>query len=169
MRPSEAAAAKWEHLHFDAQDIEVMESSKTGSRSFSLRKADNLWLWLNYIKEKRPNTLLNPAFNHENLQKKVRAEFGGDWIQDGLRHCFGSYYYKLNHDLEHLVYVMGNSVEIAKRHYVNRGVSDKVCQEYWAMKPETVLKGIGSSDRILAEENSSKSEESAENHQKPLV
>ena len=165
MRPSEAAVAKWEHLHFEAKDIEVMESGKTGSRSFSLRKADNLWEWLNYIKENRPDTLLNPEVNHENLQKKVRAGFGDGWIQDGLRHCFGSYYYKLNHDLEHLVYVMGNSVGIAKRHYVNRGISDKVCQEYWAMKPETVLKEIGSFGRILTEENSAKSEESHEKAQ----
>jgi hypothetical protein len=94
---------------------------------------DTLWVWLSHIKQKFPNEPLNPAQNHIGLQKKIRLEYG-DWIQDGLRHSFGTYYHNHTHDIAHVVYVMGNSIEIAKRHYV-REVSKEWMEKYWALKP----------------------------------
>jgi hypothetical protein len=69
----------------------VKPLGKTGSRRFVLKDTETLWVWLEHIKNKFPNEPLNLTKNHENTQKKVRLEFGA-WIQDGLRHSFGTYY-----------------------------------------------------------------------------
>ena len=49
-----------------------------------------------------PDEPLNPAKNHENLQKKLRLDFGV-WIQDGLRHSFGTYYHNLIRSIPEVV------------------------------------------------------------------
>jgi hypothetical protein len=106
---------------------------KTGSRRFVLKETETLWVWLEHIKKKFPDEPLNPTESHENLQKKLRLEFG-EWIQDGLRHSFGTYYYNLIRNIQEVVYVMGNSVGIAKRHYV-REVTKEWMDKFWALKP----------------------------------
>jgi hypothetical protein len=52
----------------------------------------------------------------------------------GLRHSFGTYYHSLRRDIPEVVYVMGNSVGIAKKHYV-REVSVEQMEKFWALKP----------------------------------
>jgi hypothetical protein len=100
---------------------------------FVLKESDTLWVWLEHIKAKSPNEPLNPTKNHLNVQKKLRLDFGA-WIQDGLRHSFGTYYHNLIRSIPEVVYVMGNSVGIAKRHYV-REVSKEWNDKFWSLKP----------------------------------
>lgn len=133
LRPSEAERVEWSDLNFEAKEVFVKPLGKTGSRRFVLKDTETLWGWLNHIKAKFPNQPLNPVKNHENLQKKLRLEFGV-WIQDGLRHSFGTYYHNLIRNIPEVVYVMGNSIEIAKRHYV-REVSKDWVDKFWALKP----------------------------------
>ena len=92
LRPSEAERVEWSDLNLERKEVYVKPLGKTGSRRFVLKDTDTLWIWLNHIKTKFPNEPLNPTKNHENTQKKVRLEFGV-WIQDGLRHSFGTYYH----------------------------------------------------------------------------
>ena len=133
LRPSEAERVEWTDLNFERKEVFVKPLGKTGSRRFVLKDTETLWVWLNHIKTKFPNQPLNLTKNHENTQKKVRLEFGV-WIQDGLRHSFGTYYHNLIRNIPEVVYVMGNSIEIAKRHYV-REVSKEWMERFWALKP----------------------------------
>jgi integrase len=133
LRPSEAERVEWSDLNFEGKEVFVKPLGKTGSRRFVLRETETLWVWLKYIKAKYPSEPLSPATSHENLQKKLRADFGV-WIQDGLRHSFGTYYHNLIRSIPEVVYVMGNSVGIAKRHYV-REVSKEWMDKFWALKP----------------------------------
>jgi len=100
-------------LNFERKEVFVKPLGKTGSRRFVLKDTETLWVWLENIKKKFPNEPLNPTKSHENLQKKLRMEFG-DWIQDGLRHSFGTYYYNLIRNIQEVVYVMGNSVGLPR-------------------------------------------------------
>jgi hypothetical protein len=43
-------------------------------------------------------------------------------------------YHNLIRNIPEVVYVMGNSIEIAKRHYV-REVSEEWVKKFWALKP----------------------------------
>jgi len=133
LRPSEAERCEWADINFDGKQIFVKPEGKTGSRRFRLKETDSLWIWLEHIKMKFPEQPLNPTKNHENMQKKVRQELG-KWIQDGLRHSFGTFYHGLTRNIPEVVYVMGNSIEISKRHYV-REVSVEWVKKYWDLKP----------------------------------
>ena len=133
LRPSEAQKAEWQDITFETKEVFVKNHSKTGSRRFVLRNADALWVWLAHIKTKYPNQPLNPAEKHGTVERKVRHEFGG-WIQDGLRHSFGTYYHNLTHDIAHVVYVMGNSIKIAKKHYC-REVKKEWSDKFWSLRP----------------------------------
>src|SRR5262249_23508990 len=124
---------EWSDLNFEGKEVYVKPLGKTGARRFVLRETETLWVWLKHIKSKFPKEPLNPAKNHDNLQKKLRLEFGV-WIQDGLRNSFGTYYHKLSRSIPEVVYVMGNSLGIAKRHYV-REVSKEWMEKFWALKP----------------------------------
>lgn len=133
LRPTEAQNAGWEDLNFQTKEINVKPIGKTGSRRFLLKGTDAVWIWLNHIKEKYPAQPLNPKKSHEYFQKKFRAEFG-KWHQDIARHSFGTYYHNLRRDILEVVYVMGNSVAIARKHYV-REVTKEHMEKFWALKP----------------------------------
>lgn len=133
LRPTEAQRVEWSDLNFETKEIYVKPAGKTGSRRFVLKGADTVWDWLAHIKSKYPNQPLNPQKSHEYFQKKLRADFG-KWIQDGLRHSFGTYYHNLRRDIPEVVYVMGNSVGIAKKHYV-REVTKEWNDKFWTLKP----------------------------------
>jgi integrase len=133
LRPSEAERVEWSDLNFEGKEVYVKPLGKTGARRFVLKDTETLWVWLKHIKSKFLKEPLNPAKNHDNLQKKLRSEFGV-WIQDGLRHSFGTYYHNLIRSIPEVVYVMGNSLGIAKRHYV-REVSKEWMEKFWALKP----------------------------------
>jgi len=133
LRPTEAQKAEWQDITFETKEVFVKNHCKTGARRFVLRNADALWVWLSHIKTKFPDQPLNPTDNHGRLQRDVRREFGG-WIQDGLRHSFGTYYHNHTHDIAHVVYVMGNSIKIAKKHYC-REVTKEWSDKFWSLKP----------------------------------
>lgn len=62
-------------------------------------------------------------------------KFGSEWIQDGLRHSFGTNYFNVTEDLEHLVFTRGNSIQITKRRHL-RAVSKEVSENYWSLGPK---------------------------------
>jgi integrase len=133
LRPTEAQRVEWSDLNFETKEIYVKPAGKTGSRRFVLKGTDTVWIWLENIKTKFPNQPLNPEKSHKYFQKKIHSDFG-NWIQDGLRHSFGTYYHNLRRDIPEVVYVMGNSVAIAKKHYV-REVTKEWMEKFWSLKP----------------------------------
>jgi len=133
LRPSEAQRVEWKDVDFATKQIFVSKLGKRGARRISLKAPDTIWIWLEHIKNKNPNQSLNPVKNHANLQRKSREAFG-EWIQDGLRHSFGTYYYNYSHNIYEVVYAMGNSEKIAKRHYL-REVTTEWMEKYWALRP----------------------------------
>ena len=133
LRPSEAQRMEWKDIDFENKQIFVGKLGKRGARRFVLKDSDALWLWLEYAKKMNPDAPLNPVKNHWNLQRKSREAFG-EWIQDGLRHSFATYYYNLTKNIYDVVFVMGNSEKVARRHYL-REVSPSSVGKYWALKP----------------------------------
>ena len=110
--------------------------SEINSRS---RWATKARIWLEHIKSKHSDQPLNPLKNHAKLQRNSREAFREwtprkKWIQDGLRHSFGTYYYNLTRNIFETIFVMGNSERIAKKHYLHE-VSSKWTEKYWAIRP----------------------------------
>ncbi|MFA5190442.1 MAG: hypothetical protein WC740_06950 [Verrucomicrobiia bacterium] len=139
LRPTESERVKWEDINFEGKEIYVRPEGKTGSRRFVLEKTSNnetdvLWVWLEHFRKIQPEGEFNPLKNHHGLQREVRREMG-TWSQDVLRHSFGTYYQNLVKDLRKVVFVMGNSEEICKRHYV-REVKKSWTDAFWKLQPK---------------------------------
>ncbi len=139
LRPTEAQRMEWKDVNFETKQIFVNKFGKVGARRVDLKNTDALWVWLEHIKNKHSDQPLNPLKNHAKLQRNSREAFREwtprkKWIQDGLRHSFGTYYYNLTRNIFETVYVMGNSERIAKKHYL-REVSPKWTEKYWAIRP----------------------------------
>jgi integrase len=101
LRPSEGARVERKDIDFDEHEIYV-KKGKREERSFILESPakETLFAWLNWHKE---NTEKEAPFvrqkNLSNRERKVRkAVLNGEWIQDGLRHGFATYYNKLTED-----------------------------------------------------------------------
>lgn len=156
LRPTEAQRVEWMDLCFETKEIHINKLGKTGSRRFVLAttpngETDTVWTWLKHFREIQPKgSPLNPLQNHAGLQIKVRRSVPFPWVQDGLRHSFGTYYYNLIQDLERVIYVMGNSKDICKKHYI-RAVKKVDSDGFWGLCPSEKSQN---SVRTLSEENS---------------
>jgi hypothetical protein len=96
-----------------------------------------------WMKFHRDNTPQDAAFINlsslSNREKRIRqAVLNGDWIQDGLRHGFGTYYKELTKNIEKVADYMGNSPDIVKRHYA-RTVPKEDYDAFWGLTPTAVL------------------------------
>jgi integrase len=137
LRPTEVARVQWEDFNEKTSQLFVRKG-KTPARHVDLEPTALAWL-----KYHRDNTAKDSPFvtvtNLENRMKVIRtAVFNGGWIQDGLRHGFGTYYKALTKDIEKVADQMGNSVAVVKRHYA-RAIPADECQEFWALTPAIVL------------------------------
>jgi hypothetical protein len=96
--------------------------------------------WLDFH---RKNTAEGTPFitlpNLENRMKVIRNEvFKGGWIQDGLRHGFGTYYKSLKKSIYQVADEMGNSPDVVKRHYA-RTIPKDECDAFWNLSPAKVM------------------------------
>lgn len=137
LRPTEGTRVQWDDFNEKTHQL-LVRKGKTAARHVDLEPVALAW-----IKYHRDNTTKDGPFvnvtNLENRMKVIRkAVFNGEWIQDGLRHGFGTYYKALTKDIEKVADQMGNSVAVVKRHYA-RAIPADECQVFWALTPAVVL------------------------------
>ena len=137
LRPSEGARVQWQDYHPKTKQLKVRKG-KTNARHIDLEPVAISWLELH-----RENTPQDAPFvrlkNLANREGMIReAVLNGQWIQDGLRHGFGTYYKALTKNIEKVADFMGNSPDIVKRHYA-RTIPKDECEAFWNLTPIVVL------------------------------
>lgn len=139
LRPSEGLRVRWEDINFQTSELYVRKG-KTNARHIILEPVALQWiLW------HRSNTAHNRPFieqtNFTNREKRLRAKaLKRSWIQDGLRHGFGTFYRARIKDVGKVADYMGNSPNIVKRHYA-RTVPRSECERFWKMFPTETTSG----------------------------
>ena len=138
LRPGEAAQLRWEHIHFETGEIEVLaKTSKTRETRF-VRMEDTLLLWLtpyrrtqgriigaNFIKDwKAARTAAGYAF---------MGQSGKRWAIDCLRHSFGSYWLAVHPDRARLAELMGNTVEVIRNFY-KKAIPQAEANKFWRLR-----------------------------------
>jgi site-specific recombinase XerC len=139
LRPFEAARLRWERIHFDSGQIEVLgETSKTRETRFA-EMEPLLSEWL--LPFRLPDGPITGPFFAETLRAVKAAAgftFGEDdsrpWPKDVLRHCFGSYWLAVHKDRAHLAELMGTSLQMIKTHY-KRAIPQSVAEGFWKLAP----------------------------------
>jgi integrase len=136
LRPGEAAQLKWEQIHFETGQIEVLRStSKTRETRFvTLEPILAEWL-LPFRCVSGPITQM--GFKRDWRTWRKSAGYNpktNPWPVDVLRHTFGSYWLAVHQDRAHLAEVMGNSVNIIKRYY-RRAIPLGKAEAFWQLSP----------------------------------
>lgn len=139
LRPTEGARVQWQDYNFKTRQLYVRKG-KTNARHITLEPVAVEWM-----KWHRENTPTDSPFVQlkalPNREKEIReAVLNGDWIQDGLRHGFATYFKNLKKSIDLTSDYLGNSPDIVKRHYA-RTIPEEDIQAFWALTPATVLTG----------------------------
>jgi integrase len=137
LRPTEGLRVQWEDYNEKTHQLYVRKG-KTPARYVDLEPVAVEWM-----KFHRENTPEGTPFvnltNLENRMKVIRKEvFKGGWIQDGLRHGFGTHYKALTQSINKVADQMGNSVGIVLRHYA-RTITKDECDAFWNLTPAKVM------------------------------
>ena len=142
LRPwSEAAKMYWE-------DIDWNLINPNGSLTIKVRKSKTRFHyaeldptgieWLKLFAKKK-----GPIKTHENALERVRGKVGlgpGNWAPDVLRHTYASNWYATHSErgLNALERLMGNSVEVLRKHYI-KALAPKEAEAYWEILPPADL------------------------------
>jgi integrase len=140
LRPFEAAQLRWERIHFETHQIEVLgTTSKTRETRF-VQMEPLLAAWLLPFRA-QTGRITGPFFAETLRAVKVSAgfTFGDDnstnpWPKDVLRHCYGSYWLAVHKDRAHLAELMGTSLAMIKTHY-KRAIPQPQAEAFWKLEP----------------------------------
>ena len=142
LRPwSEAAKMYWEDIDWNlinpngSLTIKV-HKSKTRFHYAELHPTGIEWLKLCAKKK-------GPIKTHENALERVREKVGlgpGNWASDVLRHTYASNWYATHSErgLNTLERLMGNSVEVLRKHYI-KALAPKEAEAFWKILPPANL------------------------------
>lgn len=131
-----------ERLTYDKIDLEhckiilSAKSTKTKQRR-AVDICDNLALWLApyAIQISKGDKLIAPNFRKRLETFRISCKI--DWIENGLRHSYGTYKYALSENEYETAKQMGNSPAVLKNNYANQLVSKRTAQEYFDIKPQS--------------------------------
>jgi integrase len=147
LRPGEAEQLRWEKIHIETGQIEVLgKTSKTRETRF-VRIQPTLKKWLLAYRG-NSGLIIGPNFRKhwEAVRKSAGYSFKGEpgntWPADVMRHSFGSYWLPIHADRPRLAEEMGNTVEVIKAHY-KRAIPRGVAEEFWKIQPPKKLPSIG--------------------------
>jgi len=137
LRPTEGLRVQWEDYNEKTHQLYV-RAGKTPARFVDLEPT--AVEWMKFHRENTPDG--TPFLNLTNLENRMKvirtAVFNGGWIQDGLRHGFGTHYKALTQSVNKVADQMGNSVAVVLRHYA-RTITKDDCMAFWDLTPANVL------------------------------
>jgi integrase len=137
LRPSEGARVQWVDFSFKTNELYVRKG-KTNARHIILEPVAVEWM-----KFHRENAAQGSVFVDlkalPNREKLIRAAvLNGNWVQDGLRHGFATYFKNLKKDINRVADYLGNSPSVVKRHYA-RTIPAEECTAFWQLTPAKVM------------------------------
>lgn len=147
LRTSETRHIRWEHIHWGQECITVPKG-KTGSRLAQL--TSNAEDWLLWLRDSRPawsdervvrlapssisNSMARAA---QNARKDLPRDKSLEWIQNGLRHSFVTYWASFEHDLCKISERTGHSVQTLKKRYQRKDVLPEKGRAWFEIRPES--------------------------------
>lgn len=143
LRPGEAEQLAWDDVHTDTRQVYVRADTSKIKSSRYVDMEPELAALLSKIPRGKGPVIGDSLFQFTRAWQDVRGAAGyafphrginprGEkWVDDALRHCFGTYWLARHNDRAKLCEQMGNSWRVVGRHYrraVPRGEADL----FWA-------------------------------------
>lgn len=139
LRPGEAEQLRWEMVHFDTGEIEVRSDTSKRRETRYVAFEESLERWVaDYRTEKGPIAGVGFRRSWDNVRiaagYALRGTSGIPWPDDVLRHSYGSYWLAKHGDRSRLAELMGNSVQVIKKHY-RRAIPRAEAEAFWKLSP----------------------------------
>jgi integrase len=142
IRPEgEIESLEWRYVHIKTRKPHVSIPA-TVSKVGKFREVDlppNAVAWLKTYAERGGLTegKIVP-WAHEVLRNHRRASCeraSVDWIQDGMRHSFASYWLPVHHDLDRLLHMMGHADKATFSKHYHSGIPRSEAAKFWRIRP----------------------------------
>jgi integrase len=137
IRPEEMNKLYWEKIHLNTKKIDLTALASKKSRRRIIEIQPNLYDIL--MKYKGEGKVFTPkVFETSPYLKRLREKMDFEWIQDGLRHSFGSYHLAAFQDSGKTSLQMGHggSPRMLFEHYNQPGISQEEGRAYFGIKQE---------------------------------
>jgi integrase len=145
LRPFEIVRLKRRDISLEHNEIVVRGETSKSKRTRKVKIEKNLRAWLvRYLKKDEEEVVRSKNFSNE--IKRLRARLGyrvdgknkdaAKYPQDLMRHSYGSYHLKKYSHRGMLAELMGNSIEVIGKHYLNPHITADDLDAYWAIKPK---------------------------------
>jgi integrase len=138
LRPGEVEQLRWEFINFETAEIEVRGNTSKGRETRFVHIEDTLLYWLQPYRTPA-GALIPRHFRHQWEEVRIAAGYairgnkGKPWPEDVLRHSYGSYWLAKHGDRARLAELMGNSIEVIKKHY-RRAIPKRESEIFWALR-----------------------------------
>ena len=131
LRPTEVERINWSNVHFDNNiiSVEPNQTKVKRSRHAELNSTLNSWL-----KVSNKNISIKPP-NFQRLMKSFKQELNIEWIPDGLRHTYATYWIPINQQKDLLANYMGNSRSVIDKHYLKPALKQDA-EKFWSLTPK---------------------------------
>jgi len=130
VRQAELERLTWADVNLDQNTIGVSQSKSKIRRGRSVPIEPVLKAWLSNC-DTTTATLSNPP---RRLMERIRKQLGFKLPQNVLRHTYATYWQSRNKNYSTLADNLGNTEEVASRHYV-RMVSKADAEQFWSLYP----------------------------------
>jgi integrase len=131
LRPTEVERINWSNVHFDNNiiSVEPNQTKVKRSRHAELNTTLNKWL-----KVSNKNISIKPP-NFQRLMKSFKSELNIEWIPDGLRHTYATYWIPIHQQKDLLANYMGNSRSVIDKHYLKPALKQDA-EKFWSLIPD---------------------------------
>ena len=131
LRPTEVERINWSNIHFDDNIISVEPNQTKVKRSRHAELNNTLKSWLNISSKHKQ---IKPR-NFQRLFKSFKKELNIEWIPDGLRHTYATYWLPINQNKDLLANYMGNSRSVIDKHYLKPALKQDA-EKFWNLVPD---------------------------------
>jgi integrase len=133
LRPeSEIARLDWRDIDMDARTLFVHADNKTGENR-TVKMSDNLFAWL--LPHRKRKGKVMPANARKMRVKAMKDAKVKAWPVDVLRHTFATFHVLEHDSMDKTAEQCGHSVEMLKKHYLNRDVKPAEAKAFWSILP----------------------------------
>lgn len=133
LRPeSEIARLDWRDIDMEARTLFVHADNKTGNER-TVAMSDNLFAWL--LPHRKPKGKVMPANARKMRVKAMQDAKVKAWPVDVLRHTFATFHVLAHGSVDKTAEQCGHSVEMLKKHYLNRDVKPDEAKAFWSIHP----------------------------------
>jgi integrase len=137
-KTSKVRKLMWTDFFWDERQIRIVGAiSKTG-RDRYITINDTFLAWCGHHRGETGPVCIHHRPDRET--GRLAGLLGFDWINDGLRHSYASYWQSLHKDMARLKEEMGNSEQVNRRYYYHPKPA-ALAKRWWEVLPQEHLSG----------------------------